>query len=63
MNAPTGRQLLMKMFEAAVAEAAPELCLAAHLPPPPKGRTLVIGAGKAAASMARALEAAWPAKL
>lgn len=34
--------------------------LAAHLPPPPKGRTLVLGAGKAAGAMVHALEAAWP---
>ncbi|WP_309624055.1 glycerate kinase [Methylibium sp.] len=63
MSENKGRRLLMQMFEAAVAEAAPARCLAAHLPPPPKGRTLVIGAGKAAASMAAALEAAWPAPL
>jgi glycerate 2-kinase len=61
--APDGSSLLLKMFETAVAAAAPSRCLAAHLPPPPKGRTLVIGAGKASASMAQSLEALWPAPL
>jgi glycerate 2-kinase len=57
------RTLLRAMFDAAVAAAQPQLCLAAHLPPPPKGRTVVIGAGKASAAMARALEEAWPGPL
>jgi hydroxypyruvate reductase len=48
------------MFDAAVAAAQPALCLPPHLPPPPRGRTLVIGAGKASAAMARALEDHWP---
>jgi glycerate 2-kinase len=55
------RQLLIDSFQAAVAAADPLQIVAAHLPPPPKGRTLVVGAGKAAASMARAVELAWPA--
>lgn len=55
------RKLLTDSFHAAVAAADPLKIVAAHLPPPPKGRTLVIGAGKAAASMARAVELAWPA--
>ncbi|MGB9992681.1 glycerate kinase type-2 family protein [Massilia sp. SM-13] len=55
------RQLLTDSFHAAVAAADPLRIVAAHLPSPPKGRTLVIGAGKAAASMARATELAWPA--
>jgi len=55
--------LLLSLFDAAVAAAAPARCLAPHLPPPPRGRTLVIGAGKAAASMAQALEAGWPGEL
>ena len=54
------RQLLIDSFHAAVAAADPLKIVAAHLPSPPKGRTLVIGAGKAAASMARATELAWP---
>lgn len=54
--------LLKKSFEAAVAAADPLKIVAAHLPsPPPVGRTLVVGAGKAAASMAAAVEQAWPA--
>ncbi|MBA5687468.1 glycerate kinase type-2 family protein [Rugamonas apoptosis] len=61
MNDP--RQLLRHMFDAAVAAAQPSLCIAPHLPPPPKGRTLVIGAGKASAEMARALEQHWPGPL
>lgn len=57
------RQLLRRMFDAAVAAAQPALCLPPHLPQPPKGRTLVIGAGKASAEMARALEQHWPGPL
>ena len=53
------RALLRAMFDAAVASAQPSLCLPPHLPPPPKGRTIVIGAGKASAAMARALEDHW----
>jgi hydroxypyruvate reductase len=57
------RALLLAMFDAAIAAAQPALCLPPHLPAPPKGRTLVIGAGKASAAMARALEDHWPAPL
>jgi hypothetical protein len=46
------RGLLLDMFQAAVNAAAPALCVPAHLPRRPKGRTIVVGAGKAAASMA-----------
>jgi hydroxypyruvate reductase len=53
------RRLLLDMFQAAVNAAAPALCVPAHLPPRPKGRTVVVGAGKAAASMAAAVEAHW----
>lgn len=55
------RQLLLDSFNAAVAAADPLKILPAHLPKPPKGRTLVVGAGKAAASMALAVEQHWPA--
>ena len=51
------RQLLRDMFEAAIAAASPDKAVPANLPPPPAGRTVVVGAGKAAASMARAVEA------
>ena len=54
------RAVLRSMFDAAVASADPFLVLAAHLPPKPKGRCVVVGAGKASAAMAAALEAAWP---
>ncbi len=56
------RALLRQMFDAAVAAAQPALCLGAHLPLPPKGRTIVIGAGKASAAMARAFEDLWAAR-
>ncbi|WP_027013920.1 glycerate kinase type-2 family protein [Comamonas composti] len=52
---------LRHLFQVAVDQASPAQGLARHLPQPPKGRTLVLGAGKAAASMAQALEALWPA--
>jgi len=55
--------LLRQLFDAAVAAAQPALCLPAHLPPPPKGRTVIIGAGKASAAMARALDDHWDAPL
>ncbi|MDM4766711.1 glycerate kinase [Pelomonas sp. SE-A7] len=54
------RALLRHLYEVAVARALPAEVLAAHLPAPPRGRTLVLGAGKAGGSMAEALEAAWP---
>ena len=54
------RQLLRDMFEAAIAAASPDKAVPANLPEPPAGRTVVVGAGKAAASMARAVEAHWP---
>lgn len=55
------KELLLESFQEAVAAADPLKIVAAHLPLPPKGKTLVVGAGKAAASMARAVELAWPA--
>src|SRR5690348_8270769 len=55
--------LLKRMFAAAVEAAQPEKAIAAHLPPRPRGRTVVVGAGKAAASMAAAFEAAWDGPL
>jgi len=57
------RHLLRSMFDAAVAAAQPALCLPPHLPSPPKGRTIIIGAGKASAAMAQALEQHWPGPL
>ena len=53
------RDLLEDLFRVAVAAAQPGPAVKANLPPPPKGRTVVIGAGKASAQMAQALEQAW----
>ncbi|QAZ38723.1 glycerate kinase [Methylibium sp. Pch-M] len=57
------RPLLRALFDAAVAAAQPALCLPAHLPEKPAGRTFVIGAGKASAAMARVLEQHWDGPL
>lgn len=54
------RELLLGSFRAALTAADPLALVPAHLPPPPKGRTLVVGAGKAAAAMAKAVDMAWP---
>src|SRR5690606_10351180 len=54
------RGFLLALFNAAVAQALPGAGIAAFLPPPPKGRTLVLGAGKAGGAMAAAVDAAWP---
>lgn len=54
---------MRSLFDAAVAAADPKLCVPQHLPEPPAGRTLVIGAGKASAAMARAFEEQWPGEL
>jgi hydroxypyruvate reductase len=53
------RALLTRLAEAAIARAAPAR-VADHLPLPPRGRTIVVGAGKASAAMAAAFETAWP---
>lgn len=57
------KQFLTSIFEAAVAAADPELTIRRHLPEKPKGRTIVIGAGKGSAQMAAAFEKAWDAPL
>ncbi|MBS0326772.1 MAG: glycerate kinase [Proteobacteria bacterium] len=57
MDAP--RELLQRMFGAAIGAAQPMRCVPAHLPPAPPGRTIVVGAGKASAAMAAAVEANW----
>ena len=59
MSAQAPRALLRALFEAALAAADPARCVPPHLPAPPKGRTIVVGAGKAAAKMARAVEDHW----
>ena len=61
IDASRTQQLLHDAFDAAVAAADPTRIVAAHLPAPPAGRTVVLGAGKAAASMAHAVEQHWPA--
>ena len=55
------REFLEHLYAAAVKRALPLHNTAAFLPKPPKGRTIVIGAGKAGGSMAQAVEALWPA--
>lgn len=57
------RALLARMFEAAVDAAQPARRIPLYLPDPPKGRTVVIGFGKASAAMAQALERHWPGPL
>ncbi|MCS0589785.1 glycerate kinase [Massilia norwichensis] len=57
------RALLIKMFEAAIESAQPGHCVPTHLPEPGKGRTIVIGAGKASSAMAQALENSWDGPL
>jgi hydroxypyruvate reductase len=56
-------QLLRQMFDAAVASAQPALCVPPQLPAPPRGRLIVVGAGKASAAMARAVEENWSGPL
>ncbi|OYU37962.1 MAG: glycerate kinase [Pseudorhodobacter sp. PARRP1] len=60
---PEDRQLLTALFDAAVRAADPLRALRGHLPQPPKGRTVVIGAGKGAAQLAAAFEDLWTAPL
>ncbi|MDD7973288.1 glycerate kinase type-2 family protein [Roseinatronobacter alkalisoli] len=56
----TARKLLRQLVDAAISAADPADVLARHLPDKPAGRCIVVGAGKSAAAMARAVEAAWP---
>jgi len=64
MSAPSPladpRAFLRSLYDAAVARALPAQNTAAFLPPPPRGRTLVLGAGKAGGAMAAAADALWP---
>lgn len=60
MPVQADRALLRALFDAAIGAAAPAQCVTPHLPPPPRGRTVVVGAGKAAGAMAMAVEHAWP---
>ena len=63
MNAPAPRPFLTHLFERALAAVDPGELLARYLPPAPRGRTVVIGAGKAAARMAEAVERHWQGAL
>ena len=66
LNQIEARKFLHSLFHAAVASAQPALCLPQHLPEPPelpKGRLIVVGAGKAAAAMAQAVESHYPGPL
>jgi glycerate 2-kinase len=54
------RAFLRSLYDAAVTRALPATNIAAWLPPPPRGRTLVLGAGKAGGAMAAAVDALWP---
>ena len=62
MSQDTPQALLRRLFDAAVASAQPALCIPPHMPSPDEvgpGRLIVIGAGKASAAMARAVEEHW----
>lgn len=62
MTMPPPRELLRALYDAAVARALPLRSMGAVLPrPPERGRTVVVGAGKAGGAMAEALDALWPA--
>jgi len=63
VNADEAATLLKAAFDAAVAAAQPSICVPRCLPLPPRGRTIVVGAGKAAAAMARALDENWSGEL
>jgi glycerate 2-kinase len=65
-STPPARDLLRRMFDGAIASAQPARCIPAHLPSPQAlgtGRLIVIGAGKASAAMARAVEDHWSGPL
>ncbi|WP_425356230.1 DUF4147 domain-containing protein [Sinorhizobium americanum] len=51
---------MRRIFDAAVDRADPALIVPQHLPPPPRGKCVAIGGGKASAAMAAALDASWP---
>ncbi|MEM7398131.1 MAG: glycerate kinase [Pseudomonadota bacterium] len=59
----TPESLLKAMFKAGVDAALPSLCVPPYLPDRPKGRTVIIGAGKASGAMAKALEDTWDGPL
>lgn len=57
------RQLLIDMFDCAIKAADPAAAMARHMPPRPPGRTIVVGAGKAASRMASIMEEVWDGPL
>jgi glycerate 2-kinase len=57
------RVFLRALFDAGLRAADPARVVPPHLPPPPRGRTVLVGAGKAAAAMAAAVERHWPGPL
>ncbi|MDZ7858690.1 glycerate kinase [Sphaerotilus sp.] len=65
MPLPDAPAFLRRLFDAAIASAQPALCIPPHLPDPAtvRGRLVVIGAGKASAAMAQAVEQHWPGPL
>jgi hydroxypyruvate reductase len=63
MQSTNPNELLLHMFSAAIEAAQPEHCVPPHLPPAPRGRLVVIGAGKASAAMAQAVERHWSGPL
>lgn len=63
MNEDQQRQLLRKMFDAAIEAATPSKLIKSYLPEQPKGRTIVLGAGKASAAMAREVDEHMPGKV
>jgi glycerate 2-kinase len=62
-NLAAAGETLRELFDAALAAADPSQALEGRIPAPVRGRTVVVGAGKASAAMARAFEAAWPGPL
>ena len=63
LRRPAAKELLRQMFDAAIASAQPAVCIPPHLPEAPRGRLIVVGAGKASAAMARAVEDHWQGPL
>ncbi|MBC3869489.1 glycerate kinase type-2 family protein [Undibacterium oligocarboniphilum] len=63
MTIASPRDFLLSLYQTAVAAVSASQCLPAFLPPPPSGRTIVIGAGKAAAAMAQTVERHWQGEL
>ena len=63
LNTAEARQLLDALFRVGLAAADPTRCVPPALPLPPRGRTIVVGAGKASAAMAKAVEDHWPGPL